>query len=46
MTFILQLYVFNIIQLLQLVHVFYVHVAVVLNLHIVDHHDVYVVRSC
>ena len=29
-----------------MVHVFYVHVAVVLNLHVGDHHDVYIVRSC
>ena len=29
-----------------MVHVFYVHVAVILNLHVGDHHDVYSVRSC
>ena len=29
-----------------MVHVFYVNVAVVLNLHVGDHHDVYIVRSC
>ena len=42
MTFILQLYIFNIIQLyIYMVHaVFYVHVAVVLNFHVDDHHDV------
>ena len=29
-----------------MVHVFYVHVVVVLNLHVGDHRDVYIVRSC
>ena len=51
MTFILQFYFFYINQLyiyiyMDTVHVFYVHVAVVLNLHLGDHHDVYIVRSC
>ena len=45
MKFILKLYIFNISQL-YMVHVFYVRVAVVLNLHVGDHHDVYIVRSC
>ena len=41
MTFILQLYIFNFIQLyIYMVHVFNVHVAVVINFHVDDHHDV------
>ena len=47
MTFILQLYIFNILYIyIYMVHLFYVHVVVVLNLHVGDHHNVYIVRSC
>ena len=35
---------FSYIYKYYMVHVFYVHVAAVLNLHVCDHHDVYIVR--